>query len=89
VHTYRLNDSVLFKRQNETGTFFNPVTGKVFSVNQVGTIIANFLTTQRSIEEINDHLRAKFDIKDSAVANQSVEKFLYELVSHGLVEEVS
>ncbi len=86
MNHYQLSDAILYRKQGKTGTLFNPSSGKIFSIDEVGRAIVDFLSTPKSMEQIENHIKIHFAINSDTSLHDDIVKFLNELESLGLFE---
>lgn len=87
MEKYQVANNVLYRKQGETGTLFNPATGKIYSADHVGSSIIDLLATPKALEEIERHVIDRFSGADPDQVHRDITAFLRELVSYGLVDE--
>ncbi len=60
---------------------------KVFSLNEIGSIIYNTLSTAKSIDELLQVILSEFEI-DRKTAQEDLEHFLATAVEKGIIQEL-
>jgi hypothetical protein len=87
MNTYKLSDSVLYRKQGKTATLFSPSSGKIYSVDEVGCTIVDFLQTPKTVEQIEQHVRTQFDADEEMSVRDDISQFISELASLGIFEQ--
>jgi Coenzyme PQQ synthesis protein D (PqqD) len=87
MKTYKLSDSVLYRKQEKTATLFVPSFGKIYSIDEVGCVIVDFLQTPKTVEQIEQHIQAQFDTESEKSIQDDIFHFVRELASFGIFEQ--
>ena len=92
IHNKSINSDSLFQRihkpiQNEIDgelVILNIETSEYFTLNKVGTVIWNYLNTQRTFSQIVDYLISEYNISKQQCEGE-VQDFLNEMVTNGII----
>jgi Coenzyme PQQ synthesis protein D (PqqD) len=87
MSTYKLSQDILFRKQGKTATLFNPSSGKIFSVDEVGRAIVDFLLTPKTVEQIEHHVQTQFATDGDSPIHDDIRNFVSELLSLGIFEQ--
>jgi hypothetical protein len=59
-----LSGTILLSKQGEMAALFNLSTAKIFSINEVGYAIVDFVSTPKMLEHMEGHIRTYFAIEN-------------------------
>ena len=85
---YRRRSDVRFRIVGDEGIAVMQSTGEVLAVNGVGARLLSLLETTRALDEILASLTDEYEVERGVLA-RDVESFVSELVTAGVLEEVT